>query len=506
EPPPVQSPASVPQPRAPRARVAVPPRPGNAQVVLDRLADTLVDARIHYARLFSRKSRQTPPQGPRVVVLGTGWAAHSFVKVVDDTQLRSVTVVSPRNFFFFTPLLTASAVGTVEFRSIVEPIRKANPYIDYYEAYAVDVDVEKQLVKCVQGQREGKPSPNAVCFDVPYDVLVVAVGETTTTFGVEGARKYGYFLKEISDGRRLRNKILDSLEKAALPTWTEQQRTDLLHIVVVGGGPTGCEFAGELSDFVQKDLAPRYGKKLVSCIRVSLLQSGKSLLTQFESSLQQTALKSFSGRVDVQFGARVTDVTDEQVVLQDGSVIRYGLLVWAAGNGTRPIVNKLMGKLDERGDLGVARRNKLPVDAWLRVIGLRNVFGMGDCAQLVDGALPSTAQVAGQQGAFLARLLTKAEANSFENEEALPVLRDSGGKAVRPFSFLSLGIMAYLGNDRAVVQVEATPNKNVKIGGRIAYVLWRSVYAVKQVDIRNRVLVLFDYFKSRVYGRDVSRF
>ncbi|KAI0567280.1 Pyridine nucleotide-disulfide oxidoreductase [Gracilaria domingensis] len=406
EPPVREAEPPVQQPVKRRARAPLPPRPGNLQVVLDRLSDTLLDAKLHYSRLFRRPPHEMPSKGPRVVVLGSGWAAHSFVKVVDHTHFGSVTVVSPRNFFFFTPLLSATAVGTIEFRSIVEPIRKANPFVDYYEAYAVDVDVERRVVKCEQGQREGEPSANAVCFQLPYDVLVVAVGEKTTTFGVEGARKYGYFLKEISDARRLRNKILDSLEKAALPMWSEQERKHLLHIVVVGGGPTGCEFAGELSDFVQKDLAPRYGTELVSCIRVTLLQSGKSLLTQFETSLQQLALNSFSGRVEVQFGARVTAVTDEEVVLQNGTRIRYGLLVWAAGNGTRPIVNSLMSKLDDDADLDdVPRRKKLPVDGWLRVIGLRNVFAMGDCAQIVDGALPSTAQVAGQQGAFLASKL-----------------------------------------------------------------------------------------------------
>eukprot|EP00178_Gracilaria_changii_P021560 TRINITY_DN63_c2_g1_i3.p1 TRINITY_DN63_c2_g1~~TRINITY_DN63_c2_g1_i3.p1 ORF type:complete len:502 (-),score=111.30 TRINITY_DN63_c2_g1_i3:770-2275(-) len=448
--PPVRDAESASPPVTRKRRAPTPPRVGNVQVVLDRLADTLLDASIHYSRLFQRSPQHTSPKGARVVVLGSGWAAHSFVKVVDLTQLQSVTVVSPRNFFFFTPLLSATAVGTVEFRSIVEPIRKANPYVQYYEAYAVDVDVQRRVVKCEKGQQEGVPSPNSVCFQVPYDVLVIAVGERTTTFGVEGANKYGYFLKEISDARRLRNRILDSLEKAALPLWNEQQRKDMLHIVVVGGGPTGCEFAGELSDFVQNDLAPRYGKELVSCIRVTLLQSGKSLLTQFETSLQQLALKSFSGRVDVKFGARVTEVSNTEVVLQDGSTIRYGLLVWAAGNGTRPIVNSLMGKLEDSGDSGaVERRRKLPVDGWLRVIGLRNVFAMGDCAQMVDGALPSTAQVAAQQGAFLARLISKAEANSYENEEDIPVLRDSGGKQMKAFQFLSLGIMAYLGNDRA---------------------------------------------------------
>lgn len=168
--------------------------------------------------------------------------------------------------------------------------------------------------------------------------------------------------------------------------------------MVVGGGPTGCEFAGELSDFVSKDLAPKYGKKLVSNIRVTLLQSGKTLLNQFETSLQEQALKTFSGRVAVRFDARVSAVDATHVHLQSGDSIAYGVLVWAAGNATRPVVKQL---LKDIGALENAR--KIPVDGWLRVENTKGMFALGDCAQMIDEPLPSTAQVAGQQGAFLAR-------------------------------------------------------------------------------------------------------
>lgn len=265
-------------------------------------------------------------------------------------------------------------------------------------------------------------------------------------------------------------------------------------------GPPGCEFAGELADFVAADLAPRYGERLVSFVKVTLLQSGDSLLTQFEASLQSLALNNFAKRVNVEFNARVVEVTDSEVVLKNGSRISYGILVWAAGNGTRPIVAKLVERITgEPMDEAIRKRRKLSVDPWLRVKGINDIFAMGDCSVMDGRALPATAQVAGQQGAYLGRLLSKA---SNIRPPTAPVLRDDETRKINPFQFLSLGAMAYLGNDRAVVQVETSPSKNLVLGGRIAFFLWRSVYAVKQVDVRNRVLVLFDWFKTKAFGRD----
>lgn len=111
------------------------------------------------------------------------------------------------------------------------------------------------------------------------------MGETTSTFGVSGAREHALFLKEIDDARLLRARILECLEKAKLPNKTNDQRRQILHFVIVGGGPTGCEFAGELWDLLE-DLKPKYGEEFASMIQVTLLQSGDSLLTQFEKNMQ----------------------------------------------------------------------------------------------------------------------------------------------------------------------------------------------------------------------------
>lgn len=209
--------------------------------------------------------------------------------------------------------------------------------------------------------------------------------------------------------------------------------------ILVGGGPTGCEFAGELGDLVATDLASKYGKDFVELIQVTLLQSADSLLTQFEDAMQQQAIDNYKDRrVNVLFRARVTEVTENDVALKDGRRIDYGLLVWAAGNATRPIVGKIIAEIEGgTPEQAVKRRGKLVVDPWLRVIGAKSVLALGDCAIVEHDPLPSTAQVAGQQGAYVGRMLSKTL--TIDTETA-PILRDSKkGKELHPFRFLSLG-------------------------------------------------------------------
>lgn len=144
----------------------------------------------------------------------------------------------------------------------------------------------------------------------------------------------------------------------------------------------------------------------MSLIRVTLLQSGSSLLTQFEASLQALALENFEGRVEIMFNARVEEVSEHEVVLRGGERVGYGILIWAAGNGTRPIVARIVERVTGESETQARdRRRKIKVDRWLRVKGMDGVFAAGDCAVVEGEALPATAQVAGQQGAYIGREL-----------------------------------------------------------------------------------------------------
>lgn len=466
---------------------------------------------------------------PVVLLLGSGWGAHSIMKVI-DTDTYEVVCVSPRNFFLFTPMLPSTAVGTVEFRSLLEPVRTANPFVNYFEASCDRIDLENKLAYCTSQNAylDGRRPQ----FEVAYDILVVAVGEQPATFNTPGVEEHCFFMKEIPDSVGLRQRIQQQFELAALPSTKEEELEQVLHFVVVGGGPTGVEFAGTLSDFLREDLRKKY-PELMKHVRVTLLNSAQTILNQFDSKMQQHALDNFKRvGVDVRTGVRVTEVTKDTIMLKNGEQLKYGVCVWSAGNAPRPLVQQLAEQIPEQAEYQPGGKpSKLAVDPFLRVVGARDVIALGDCSLMVGDRLPATAQVAGQQGAYVAHMVNRgylpltggldqpppckpvdASALVSDNVGTMgSTMADDGedGAALlyykKPFQFLNLGMLAYVGDDRALTEI-MLPFTKIKLSGQFAYLVWKSVYITKQVSFRNRVLILFDWLKAQVFGRDLSNF
>ena len=212
-----------------------------ASIVLERLAQSIDDFQImsnikskykemtnHY--VFFEESKQV--KKPRIVVLGTGWGSYSFLKSI-DTLHYDVTVISPRNYFAFTPMLAASAIGTVEFRSICEPIRNVNALANYLEAKADDVDFERKTIKCMSTKCE-KASYNSSVFIIPYDYLLISVGAAVNTFNIPGVEKYCQFLKQVEDAIQLRKSIARCFERANIPNLPVEEIKRALSFVIVG--------------------------------------------------------------------------------------------------------------------------------------------------------------------------------------------------------------------------------------------------------------------------------
>ncbi|HNO11637.1 MAG TPA: FAD-dependent oxidoreductase, partial [bacterium] len=165
----------------------------------------------------------------QLLILGTGFGGFSLMKGI-RSDLYDVTVVSTRNHFLFTPLLPSTTVGTIEFRSIIEPVRLARKDVTFYQAGATALHPEKRTVTC-------RNIADAQTFELHYDTLVIAVGAVNNTFKIPGVAEYAYFLKELRDARRIRQRIIDNFERASTPGLDAAEMQRRLHIVVVGGGP-----------------------------------------------------------------------------------------------------------------------------------------------------------------------------------------------------------------------------------------------------------------------------
>ena len=406
---------------------------------------------------------------PTLIVLGTGFAAFSLIKAIDTTQY-DVVVVSPRNHFLFTPLLPSTTVGTLEFRSIIEPIRAARPEVQFYQSLCTAVVPEEKKIQC-----EGAIDKRT--FELRYDILVIAVGAAVNTYGISGVREYALFLKELSDARAIRQKIIECFEQASQPSVSDGERKRLLHFVVVGGGPTGVEFAAEMNDFLQGDLRRSY-PMLFNDVRITVLEAGEHILNTFDAALSDYTTRMFQRQhIEVRTGSFVQRVDKEVILLGDASQIPYGLMVWSTGIGAREFIKALSFEKD-----GASR---ILTDDFFLVKSTQNVFALGDCAVVEEKNFPATAQVAQQEGKYLARSLGKK----------------ARGKRVRPFRYKHYGMLAYVGSNRALADLSTVKGK-----GFSAWLFWRSAYLTKLVSFKNKVLVIFDWFKTFVFGRDISRF
>jgi NADH dehydrogenase FAD-containing subunit len=490
----------------------------------------------------------------RIVVLGSGWGAASLLKGIDN-DLYHVTIISPRNYFLFTPMLAGASVGTVEYRSICEPVREINAAATFLEATASSIDPMTQSVSCTSVVCSGNVC-NLQDFKVPYDQLVISVGAQTNTFGIPGVCEYCSFLKQVEDAQAIRTRLVNCFERSNLPGLTDEERERNLTFCVIGAGPTGIEFAAELRDFIEQD-GPKYYPNLLKHVRIKVIEASNTILAPFDQSLQQDAMERLSRQVEIRNPAvaallpnqfqltelllesSVKQVTADTILLNDESQIPYGLAVWAAGNGPLPITLQMVDALGPaQAACQSVARGRIAIDPWCRAIGSHNIMAMGDCTCLVDPldeatslvrSLPATAQVASQQGEYLARLLNhqyrwdsaKTGSNILPppryvpNQTRVPwsdlVANVATSKSLdveyaKAFQFLNLGILAYTGGGSALAQIEVLPSgEKVKGTGKVGNALWRSVYLSKQVSWRNRLLVLNDWARRSIFGRDITR-
>lgn len=325
-------------------------------------------------------------QKPRLVILGTGWGSVSLLKELDP-DLYNITIISPTNYFLFTPLLPSATVGTLEFRSLMEPIRRiaARLHAHFLEGSACQVEFSDKLVEV---KSRDKDSNKEYSFYVPYDKLIVAVGCTTNTHGVNGLQ-YCHFLKSVQDARSMRHKIVSNLEKACLPTTTNEERKRLLSFVICGGGPTGVELAAEIYDLLNEDLIHNYPKIIRNEISVHVIQSREHILNTYDEKISDYAIRRFQkDNIDVLVNSRVKEVKEDRVLFttvdtKEGQPITeelpFGMCVWSTGVSLCPLTKKIC---DTLGHDSQSNRHAIETDSHLRVIGAPpgEVYAIGDCS------------------------------------------------------------------------------------------------------------------------------
>lgn len=406
---------------------------------------------------------------PRLVVAGCGFAGFALLRSLRSDRF-DVTLVSPRNYFLFTPLLPSAATGTVEFRSIVEPARRRLRGVRVVEGSLAAVDWARRSVT-------GFAAIGGAEFELGFDHLVVAVGSETATFGVRGVEEHAIPFTALEHARSVRRRLLEQFALASVPGIAEAVVAEALTFVVCGGGPTGVEVAAEIHDLIVGELATSFPEQTRRA-RVVLVEAGPRLLASFDGALAEYTARHFRREgIEVRMQAPVAEVTPKGIVFASGEGIASGLVVWAAGTQPAAIVRALGVELDGRG--------RIVVDSRFRVASRTGLWAIGDCAAIGDPPLPATAQVAQQQGAHLARVL-----------EAV-----ASGREPRPFRFRSFGMLAYVGEHRALADLPG-----IKWSGRGAWLFWRSVYLTKLVSLSNKAKVLFDWIKARLFGRDLARF
>ncbi|PYE29537.1 NADH dehydrogenase FAD-containing subunit [Rhizobium sp. PP-CC-3A-592] len=388
----------------------------------------------------------------RVVIIGAGFGGLACAGALGDTDV-DVIVIDRRNHNLFQPLLYQVATAALSPADIAEPIRRTlgryrNVHIMLAEANGIDVETKQVTLK------DGGT--------VFYDQLVIATGSDYNYFGHDAWQHFAPGLKTLHEARRIRHRLLLSFEKAER-TKDPAERKALLTSIVVGGGPTGVEMAGAISE-LGRSMAHRDFRSIpASDLRVILVEAGPRILSAFPEHLQAYAIRHLETMgVEVRLGAQVSDITAEGAVIA-GHMVPAGSVVWGAGVKASPAFRWL-------GIEGKAS-GRIPVDARLRVEGFKDIFSLGDTSFQPDknGApLPALAQVAKQQGRYLGKLLA----------------RPGAIETAKPFHFANRGNTAVIGRNAAIFDFGRWTLK-----GYFAWILWAIVHVYLLVNFEKRMLV-----------------
>jgi NADH dehydrogenase len=422
--------------------------------------------------------------GPhRVVVIGGGFGGLRAVRQLAQAPVR-VTLIDRRNFHLFQPLSYQVATGALPPSEVAYPLRalfKANPNVLVMMAEVTGVDLEARRVSLADvSPGEAPPDP------VEYDTLIVAAGSSYSYFGHEEWREHAAEVKSLESAITVRSRLLSAFERAEMSD-DPDERISQLTFVVVGGGPTGVEMAGQIGELARDTLRGDFRWIDPRGARVLLVETADRLLTSFPERLSAKAARSLE-RIGVtpMLNRTVVGMDAESVTLAapDGSRERVSArtVVWAAGVRA----SGLAAQLGEAAGAEVDRAGRVIVEPDLTLPGHPDVMVLGDMVAVrkPDGGveqLPGVAPVAIQQGHYAARSLRRR-------------LR---GESVSPFRYRDKGNVATIGRGRAVADVGF-----VRLSGLPAWFVWLVIHIWYLIGFQNRLLVTLEWtFSFFTHGR-----
>ena len=412
-------------------------------------------------------------QKKRVVIVGGGLGGLRLAEDLYGSGMQ-VVLIDKNNFHQFPPLIYQIASAGIDPSSISFPFRQIfRKRKDFYfrMAEARMVDTEKKILQTSIGK-------------IDYDYLVLAAGATTNFFGNKNIEEWAIPMKTVPEAMGLRNALLSNFERA-LTCATEEERQELLNVVIVGGGATGVEIAGALAEMRRYVIPYDYPDMDSSLMHIYLIEAGDRLLAGLSQESSQKAyefLKSMG--VDIQFGKMVTDYREHKVVMKDGTEIPTRTFLWVSG-----IRANAMPGIDESH---MGRGFRFKVDEYNRIPGLNDVFAIGDqCLQTSDAAYPNghpqVAQVAIQQAKNLAKNLKLINQGADSSE-------------LTAFHYKNLGSMATIGRNKAVVEIGKFRSQ-----GFFAWVLWLVVHLRSILGVKNKMMVLLNWLWKYVSYNDSIR-
>lgn len=412
-------------------------------------------------------------QKKRVVIVGGGLGGLRLAEDLYGSGMQ-VVLIDKNNFHQFPPLIYQIASAGIDPSSISFPFRQIfRKRKDFYfrMAEARMVDSEKKILQTSIGK-------------IDYDYLVLAAGATTNFFGNKNIEEWAIPMKTVPEAMGLRNALLSNFERA-LTCATEEERQELLNVVIVGGGATGVEIAGALAEMRRYVIPYDYPDMDSSLMHIYLIEAGDRLLAGLSQESSQKAyefLKSMG--VDIQFGKMVTDYRDHKVIMKDGTEIPTRTFLWVSG-----IRANAMPGIDESH---MGRGFRFKVDEYNRIPGVEDVFAIGDqCLQTSDAAYPNghpqVAQVAIQQAKNLAKNLKLIDQGADSSE-------------LTAFHYKNLGSMATIGRNKAVVEIGKFRSQ-----GFFAWVLWLVVHLRSILGVKNKMMVLLNWLWKYVSYNDSIR-